>query len=198
MFHHLLIERCHSFKQVTNQLGWCHSHKDHSSLITSSSSYLCFYISRSTRVSDTPSVLNKCPESELASKMNYFSPLLLTLCCSYQHYPFIDASLKIHLFLVVKHGMWHLSSPSRDWSRTPRIGSTGSQPLDHQGYPTTQALMELLCRGQFFSALNYSSETWSFTEWRNHSVSKWMKNSLIYFSRQQFWNFNAHKSLQIS
>ena len=36
-------------------------------------------------------------------------------------------------FLAVQPGTWDLSSSTRDWTRTPCLGSTESEPLDHQG-----------------------------------------------------------------
>ena len=38
-------------------------------------------------------------------------------------------------FLAMLHGMQDLSSPTRDQTHAPCIGSTESQPLDHQGSP---------------------------------------------------------------
>ena len=37
--------------------------------------------------------------------------------------------------LAVPRGMWDLSSPTRDRTHTPCLGSVESQPLDHQGSP---------------------------------------------------------------
>ena len=38
-------------------------------------------------------------------------------------------------FLASLHSMRNLSSPTRDWTHAPCIGSPESQPLDHQGIP---------------------------------------------------------------
>ena len=39
------------------------------------------------------------------------------------------------LFLAVPHGMWDLTSLTRDWTYAPCIGSTEFSPLDRQGSP---------------------------------------------------------------
>jgi len=42
---------------------------------------------------------------------------------------------KIFFFLAM-WSMWDLSSPTRDWTQAPCIGSLEFQPLDHQGSPS--------------------------------------------------------------
>ena len=42
---------------------------------------------------------------------------------------------RLFFFSAALHGVWDLSSPTRDQTRIPCIGSAESQPLDHQGSP---------------------------------------------------------------
>ena len=49
-------------------------------------------------------------------------------------------SLEWLFFFNVSHSMWDLSSPTRDWTHNPYIGSTESQPLGHQGNPNVSFL----------------------------------------------------------
>ena len=48
---------------------------------------------------------------------------------------FIPLIIIYFYFLALPSDMRDLSSPTRDWTHTPCIGSVGSQPLDHQGCP---------------------------------------------------------------
>ena len=45
-------------------------------------------------------------------------------------------------FLAVPHGMWNLSSPTRDWTHVPCGRSAESQPLDYQGSPWVLVIFE--------------------------------------------------------
>ena len=47
-----------------------------------------------------------------------------------------------YFFLAMPHGMWNLSSPTRDWTHVPCGGSTESQLLDHQGSPWILVIFE--------------------------------------------------------
>ena len=57
---------------------------------------------------------------------------------SRRHPLFLDLfspSLSLFFFFVVLHGMWDLSSPTRDQTHTPCTGRAESYPLDCQGSP---------------------------------------------------------------
>ena len=67
--------------------------------------------------------------------------VLLTLSCvSEFRNDFLKVSFFFFFFFTVSHSMWGLSSPTRDWTHNPYIGSTVSQPLGHQGSPNVSFL----------------------------------------------------------
>ena len=66
-----------------------------------------------------------------------FSVLLTPSCVS----EFKNDSPRVAFFFFnVSYSMWDLSSPTRDWTHNPYIGSTESQPLGHQGNPNVSFL----------------------------------------------------------
>ena len=56
----------------------------------------------------------------------------LTVLLSFPRIQCKEGPLFIYLWL---HGMWNLSSPTRDWTCTPCIGSMESKSLEGQGSP---------------------------------------------------------------
>ena len=58
---------------------------------------------------------------------------------------FFLKDILIYLFiLAATHATWDLSSPTRDWTHAPCIGSLESKPLDCQGSPGCMYLFELV------------------------------------------------------
>ena len=53
-------------------------------------------------------------------------------------------------FLAVVHGLWDFSSQIQDQTCTPCSGTTKSQPLDHQGSPSSQIFVFCISVFLFF------------------------------------------------
>ena len=56
-------------------------------------------------------------------------------------------------FLAMPHGMWDLSSPTRDRTCAPCSGSMKSQPLDGQGSPTSVHFYLVVIESEYYDLL---------------------------------------------
>ena len=62
----------------------------------------------------------------------------LVVCLQMIQYVVFDS----FFFLAVLHGIWKLSSLTRDWIHSPCIGSAESEPLDCQGSPKDECFLK--------------------------------------------------------
>ena len=84
------------------------------------------------------------------SKMNQVNPFQWARNKANLYFP--PGWGKYFNFLAMLHSMWDLSSPTRDQSCVPCIGSTQSQPLDCQGSPGGYVFLRQYA-GSFFPGM---------------------------------------------
>ena len=138
---------------MINQLGWCHSHKAHSP--SSPLPLLIFafvFLGPLGCQTHTQCFINVQSESASEKSTSYPSSYSVALISTILP---TDASLRIHLFLAVPHGIWPLSSPTRDWTRMPCIRGTDSPPWDHQGYTAIQAFDGAILQRPIFQSIEF-------------------------------------------
>ena len=94
----------------------------------------------------------------------------------------ITVKKKKKAFLATLGNMWDPSSPTRDWTCAPCIGSSQSQPVDHQGSSIffKKAVGEN-CRSQRYSAVRSQG-----SQNRVTSQVLWLKSGTLDSISRQF------------